>query len=86
MNNYSFHLRDITKCLVNLQLPFMNRNENLPYFFDERIYSKYSAYYNMKHKTMLTVCSMLIRSTELCNLMTRHRSQSPYHSNKEGKA
>lgn len=71
MNNYSFSFKRYYKMLgESIELPFMNRNENLPYFFDEEdILKIFSVCNNMKHKTMLTVLFYAsLRSTELCNL------------------
>ena len=71
MNNYSFSFKRYYKMFgESIELPFMNRNENLPYFFDEEDVLKiFGVCNNMKHKTMLTVLFYAsLRSTELCNL------------------
>jgi len=71
MNNYSFAFKNYYKMLGEaIELPFMPRCDNLPYYFDqEDVVKIFNACGNLKHKTMLMVLFYgCLRSSELCNL------------------
>jgi integrase/recombinase XerD len=55
---------------VEVDFPFMDRNDNLPYYFDEDDVLKiFGCCRNLKHLAMLkTLFYGCLRASELCNL------------------
>jgi integrase/recombinase XerD len=71
LNNYSFAIKTYHKMLGDsVELPFLKRNDELPYYFDsEDVLKIFSACSNMKHYAMLqTLFYGCLRASELCNL------------------
>jgi integrase/recombinase XerD len=71
LNNYSFAIKTYHKMLGDsVELPFLKRNDELPYYFDsEDVLKIFSACNNLKHYAMLqTLFYGCLRASELCNL------------------
>jgi integrase/recombinase XerD len=71
INNYSFAINLYYKMIgIEIYFPFLERNDNLPYYFDEDDVSRiFSSCRNLKHLTMLkTLFYGCLRASELCNL------------------
>lgn len=71
LNNYSFAVKTYHKMLGDsIKLPFLKRNDELPYYFDEEDVLKiFSTCNNIKHYAMLqTLFYGCLRANELCNL------------------
>ena len=71
INNYSFALKSYYNMEgIEIDFPFMQRNDNLPYYFDENDVLKiFSSCRNLKHMAMLkTLFYGCLRASELCNL------------------
>lgn len=72
LNNYSFAIKTYHKMLGDtaVELPFLKRNDDLPYYFDqEDVLRIFSACNNLKHYAMLqTLFYGCLRASELCNL------------------
>lgn len=70
-NNYKFSITEYHKMLgENVEIPFLLRNEKLPYFFSEEEVSRiFSVTPNLKHLCMFQVLFYgCLRASELCNL------------------
>lgn len=71
INNCSFALKQFYEMTgTRIDFPFLDRNNNLPYYFDEEDVSKiFSSCRNIKHLAMLkTLFYACLRASELCNL------------------
>jgi integrase/recombinase XerD len=71
LNNYSFAIKTYHKMLGDsVELPFLKRNEELPYYFDsDDVLKIFSVCNNLKHYAMLqTLFYGCLRASELCNL------------------
>jgi integrase/recombinase XerD len=71
INNYSFAIKSYYKMIgIEIDFPFMDRNDNLPYYFDQDDVLKiFSSCRNLKHLAMLkTLFYGCFRASELCNL------------------
>jgi integrase/recombinase XerD len=71
LNNYSFAIKTYHKMLGDsIELPFLKRNDELPYYFDSGDVIKiFDACRNIKHFAMLqTLFYGCLRASELCNL------------------
>ncbi len=71
INNYSFAIKLFYKFNgIGIDFPFLDRNDNLPYYFDEDDVLKiFSSCRNLKHLAMLkTLFYGCLRASELCNL------------------
>ena len=71
INNCSFAIKLYYKMLgIEIEFPFLERNDNLPYFFDEDDVLKiFDCCRNLKHLAMLkTLFYGCLRASELCNL------------------
>jgi integrase/recombinase XerD len=71
INNYSFSIKLYYKMIgMEIDFPFLERNDNLPYFFDEDDVVKiFGCCKNLKHLAMLkTLFYGCLRASELCNL------------------
>jgi integrase/recombinase XerD len=71
INNYSFAIKLYYKMnRIEVGFPFLDRNDNLPYYFDEDDVLKIiSSCRNLKHLAMLeTLFYGCLRASELCNL------------------
>jgi integrase/recombinase XerD len=71
MNNYSFAIAKYHKMLGEIVcLPFLKRNDELPYYFDEEeVRNIFDVCNNLKHYAMLqTLFYGCLRASELCNL------------------
>jgi integrase/recombinase XerD len=71
LNNYSFAIKCYYRMIgEDISFPFLKRNNNLPYYFDqEDVLRIFSACNNLKHYAMLqTVFYGCLRASELCNL------------------
>jgi integrase/recombinase XerD len=71
VNNYSFAIKYYYRMIgEEVSFPFIKRNNNLPYYFDEEDVLKiFSVCHNLKHYAMLqTLFYGCLRASELCNL------------------
>lgn len=71
INNYAFAMQNYHEMLGDaIKLPFMKRNDEIPYYFDEDdVLRIFSACHNIKHLAMLqTLFYGCLRASELCNL------------------
>ncbi|MGA9098422.1 MAG: tyrosine-type recombinase/integrase [Methanotrichaceae archaeon] len=71
LNNYSFAMKCYYRMIgEDVSFPFVKRNNNLPYYFDEDDVLKiFSVCHNLKHFAMLqTLFYGCLRASELCNL------------------
>jgi integrase/recombinase XerD len=71
VNNYSFAIKCYYRTIgEEISFPFLNRNNNLPYYFDEDdVLRIFSTCHNLKHYAMLqTLFYGCLRASELCNL------------------
>jgi integrase/recombinase XerD len=71
INNYSFAIAKYHEMFgEKISLPFLKRNEELPYYFDEDdVRTIFDACTNLKHYAMLqTAFYGCLRASELCNL------------------
>lgn len=71
INNYSFSIAKYHEMLgERVSLPFLKRNDELPYYFDEDdVRNIFDTCTNLKHYAMLqTVFYGCLRASELCNL------------------
>ncbi len=71
LNNYSFAIKTYHKMLgESIEMPFLKRNDELPYYFDGGDITKiFDACGNIKHFAMLqTLFYGCLRASELCNL------------------
>jgi integrase/recombinase XerD len=71
VNNYSFAIKCYFRMIgEDITFPFLNRNNNLPYYFDqEDVLRIFSACHNLKHYAMLqTLFYGCLRASELCSL------------------
>jgi len=71
VNNCSFALKQFYEMIgIKIKFPFLDRNNNLPYYFDEEDVSKiFSSCRNIKHLAMLkTLFYGCLRASELCGL------------------
>lgn len=71
INNYSFAIKKYHAMLGEaVSLPFLKRNEGLPYYFDEDdVRNIFDVCNNLKHYAILqTVFYGCLRASELCNL------------------
>lgn len=71
INNSSFAVKKYHAMLgEKIDLPYLNRNKIMPYYFDEDDVLKiFSACHNLKHYAMLNVLFYgCLRASELCNL------------------
>ena len=74
INNYGFAIRQYFKMVgVEIDFPFLDRNDNLPFFFDQDDVSKIlGSCRNIKHLAMLKALFFgCLRASELCNLDDR---------------
>jgi integrase/recombinase XerD len=57
---------------IEIDFPFLDRNDNLPYYFDkDDVLRIFNSCRNLKHLTMLkTLFYGCLRASELCNLDT----------------
>jgi len=71
INNYSFAITNYHEMLGDsIDMPFMKRNDELPYYFDEDdVLRIFSVCHNIKHLSMLqTAFYGCLRASELCHL------------------
>jgi integrase/recombinase XerD len=71
VNNCSFALKKFYEMIgIKIDFPFLDRNDNIPYYFDEEDVSKiFAVCRNIKHLAMLkTLFYGCLRASELCNL------------------
>ena len=71
INNYSFAIKSYSKMVgIEIDFPFLDRNDNLPYYFDEDDVLKiFGSCRNLKHLAMLkTLFYGCLRASELCKL------------------
>jgi integrase/recombinase XerD len=71
VNNYSFAIKCYYRMIgEEVSFPFIKRNNNLPYYFDEEdVLRIFSVCHNLKHYAMLqTLFYGCLRASELCNL------------------
>jgi integrase/recombinase XerD len=71
INNYSFAIINYHRMLgETLRLPFIKRNDQLPYYFNEDdVLRIFSVVYNIKHLAMLqTIFYGCLRASEMVNL------------------
>lgn len=74
INNYSFAMACYHRMYgENVSFPFMTRNDEIPFYFDEdEVLRIFSACNNLKHLAMLqTLFYGCLRASELCNLDDR---------------
>ncbi|MDD3564883.1 MAG: tyrosine-type recombinase/integrase [Methanothrix sp.] len=71
INNHSFAIMNYHKMLGDpIDVPFMKRNDEIPYYFDEDdVLNIFSVCHNIKHLAMLqTLFYGCLRASELCHL------------------